>query len=317
MSRNFLISRLSSLGDIVCSLPAASAIKKGIADSRITWVVEERFADAVKCCSAVDEVLTVSPALRLTLSQAPSFEAALDLQGLLKSALVLSRIKAEKKVGYHWQREGSALFSQRVLPDPTSVHVVDQYVDVARAVGGEADRAEFGLVPEDASIQRVIGLLGGLGTAGGAASATSRTLPNEFVVINPGSARANKRWPVESFAKLIDRIPLPAVIIGSAGEAMGEQISTLAKSNPLNLTGRTTISELIALISLGKAHIGGDTGSTHVAAALGVPAIGLYSTTRPERSCPYGQIERCHYDREGLDRIEPGIVLNTIVEAIG
>jgi ADP-heptose:LPS heptosyltransferase len=85
---------------------------------------------------------------------------------------------------------------------------------------------------------------------------------------------------------------------------------------PASMIGRTSIGQLIALVGRAKAHLGGDTGSTHIAAALGVPAIGLYSVTRPERVCPYGQRERTHYDPEGLDRIHPKAVLNTLLQAI-
>jgi len=308
-SRRFLISRLSSLGDVVCSLPAASAIKDGIPDAHVTWVVDERFVDVVRCCSAVDETVVWKRNASWLLdgkavgANSDVYEAALDLQGLLKSGLIIARVKAKEKVGYHRQREGTALFSRRVMPDPSSLHVVDQYVDVARAIGGVADRAQFRLTPDPEAAARVRGLWNGHS-------------PGEFIVVNPGSAQAWKRWPVQHFAKLIDDLPMPAVVVGSKGETGGEEIVGLSKSKPLNLTGKTSIAELIALIGMAKAHIGGDTGSTHIAAAMDIPAIGLYSPTRPERSCPYGQISRCHYDPEGLDRIQPEDVLETVKEAI-
>jgi heptosyltransferase I len=295
MSQRFLISRLSSLGDVVCSLPAASALK-AIEEAHITWVVDSRFADVVRACSAVDEVIDRRE------FQGGNFDVALDLQGLLKSALIMARAKAPTKVGYHWQREGAALFSQRVVPDPSSLHVVDQYVDVARAVGGIADRAQFAIEPEEAAIDSVRAKLGQLAT-------------EPFVVMNPGAAWATKRWPPQHFAKLIHALPIKVVLIGSRGETGAEEILRECKAAPLNLSGQTTIAELIALISLAKAHVGGDTGSTHIAAALGVPAIGLYSATRPERSCPYGQIDRCHYDPAGLSQIKPEDVYRTVLEA--
>ena len=297
MPRRFLISRLSSLGDVVCSLPAAAALKKGVPDAEVTWVVDKRFAAIVEACSAVDRVVVRQK------GSAPidgEYEAALDLQGLLKSAWVIARVKAEKKVGYHWQREGSALFSQRVLPDPTSLHVVDQYVDVARAVGGEADRAEFLLAPSAEATESVKQKLTG----------------EPFVVINPGAAWASKRYPPASIATLIDALPVSTVLIGANGETGGEEAAALAKKPTLNLTGQTSIAELIALLNLSKAHVGGDTGSSHIAAALGIPAIGLYSSTRPERSCPYGQIDRCLYNPEGLAKITPGEVVEKVMEAI-
>lgn len=99
----FLISRLSSLGDVVCSLPAAGALKAAFPDSKIAWVVDPRFAEVVECCRHVDEVVRAKPGF------SPStwprwegeFEAALDLQGLLKSALPVARAKAKRKLGYH------------------------------------------------------------------------------------------------------------------------------------------------------------------------------------------------------------------------
>ena len=292
--KRYLISRLSSLGDVVCSLPAATALKAGIEDAHVTWVVDKRFADVVRCCGSVDEVL-----LREDELPGEPFDAALDLQGLLKSALIVGKAKASIKVGYHWQREGSALFSRRVMPDKSSLHVVDQYVDVARAVGGEADRADFALRPPADALETV-----------------RKKAPPEFVVVNPGSAWASKRWPATHFAELIEALPIPAVLVGAKGETAAAEVVQLCTKAPVDLTGQTTIAELIALISLSRAHVGGDTGSTHIAAALNKPAIGLYSSTRPERSCPYGQIHRCLYEPKGLSLIAPLSVLNVVGEAI-
>jgi ADP-heptose:LPS heptosyltransferase len=140
-------------------------------------------------------------------------------------------------------------------------------------------------------------------------------------VINAGAGWASKRWPTQYFAKLIDGLEAQAqaVLIGGNADAdrsAADEVIAACACKPIDLVGKTGIKELIGLISLAKAHLGGDTGSTHIAAALGIPAIGLYSITRPKRSCPYGQIERCHYDPDGLDRVLPGAVLSDVLEAI-
>ncbi len=307
----FLISRLSALGDVVCSLPAAVALKNGFPDCHITWAVDKRFAGIVECCTAVDEIVRIkpgpSPKTWPTYDQ--PFEAALDLQGLLKSALGIARAQANQKVGYHWQREGSALFSAQILPDPSSFHVVDQYVDVARAVGGTMDRAEFALVPNEEDLASVKAKLAEAGVDG------------RFVAMNAGAGWITKRWPPEYFGALIEALRakgVPTVLLGAKG-ADQEVISTVAAQGAkfADLSGKTNVRELVSLISLSSAHVGGDTGSTHVAAALGKPAIGLYSITRPQRSCPYGQIERCHYKPSGLSDITPDEVLPTVLEALG
>lgn len=308
--QRFLISRLSALGDTVCSLPAAVALKKAYPDCHITWAVDPRFAGIVDCCSSVDQVVRVKVSLRSIPVYEGSFDAALDLQGLLKSALCIVRAKAGRKVGYHWQREGARLFSERILPDPTSFHVVDQYVDVARALGAQMSRAEFNLEPKKEDIAVVRGKL------------VESEVDGPFVLVNAGAGWATKRWAPASFAAVIDalaRTGVKSVLIGGKAQAdqdAAAEVLSLAESAPANLLGQTSVRELVALISLCDAHLGGDTGSTHIAAALGRPSIGLYSITKPLRSCPYGQILRCHYDPVALANIQPDAVLTTIREAI-
>ena len=307
-----LIARLSALGDAVCSLPAAVALKATFPESHITWAVDARFRGIVERCGAVDEVVTVKPGLHP--KSWPKFDAlfdlALDLQGLAKSALVVSRSGAPKKLGYHWQREGAWLVSSPVPPDPTSFHIVDQYVDVARAAGAACDRAEFGLTPDTEDVTKMRALLVEHGVTTG------------FVLMNAGAGWATKRWPPLHFARLIDdlaRRGIPSALIGGRADADREaarEVVDACAHPPADLLGLTSVRELVALVSLASAHVGGDTGSTHLAAALNVPAIGLYSITRPQRSCPYGQIGRCHYDPAGLGSIPPEEVLMTVREAL-
>ena len=308
-----LISRLSALGDTVCTLPVATALKKSFPDCHITWVVDGRFAGIVECCDSVDEIVKCRPSF--SLSSLPTFtepfDLALDMQGLSKSAVIVGRAKAARKLGYHWQREIAPLFSQRVLPDPTSLHVVDQYVDVARAAGATANFAEFGLVPKDDDRAKMKELLAENGIAG------------PYVVMNAGAGWATKRWSPAHFATLIEMLAAKGIqcaLIGGKASADIEAASEVVASCPVpvaNLLGKTSVRELVALISLSNAHVGGDTGSTHVAAALGVPAIGLYSITKPARSCPYGQFYRCHFSPIALSEIMPGDVFRTCWEALG
>lgn len=313
MSNRFLVSRLSALGDVVHTLPVASALKSGFPGCHVTWVVDSRFAGIVQCCSSVDECILAKPNLHP--SSWPriegKFDVAFDMQGLFKSSIVIARARAPLKLGYHWQREASWLFTSRVLPDPTSNHVVDQYVDVARAAGGKADRAEFNLAALGADLEAVKGKLLALGVDG------------SYVVINPGAGWATKRWPAKHFSSLIDQIhdstDCRAVLIGGKGAIEQEgaaEVIAMTKTPPVSLVGQTSVGELVALISECSAHVGGDTGSTHIAAALNRPAIGLYSITRPQRSCPYGQADRCHFHPNGLAFIEPGAVFETLKVAL-
>ena len=293
----FLVSRLSALGDIVCSLPVASALKAGHPKCEVVWAVDARFAGIVELCRSVDHIVRVSKGQRLGPSIDGQFDAALDVQGLFKSAWIVARAQAHHKVGYHWQREGSWLFSSKVLPDPSSLHVVDQYVDVARAVGGLASHADFTLCPDPSDTDQVMSKLRAKGWKDG-----------PFVVINAGAGWATKRWTPVGFAKVADWIldqgVMPVFLGGKPDTTVLEEVRLHGAENAVSLVGETSIRELVALISMARCHLGGDTGSSHIAAALGIPAVGLYTQTRPERSCTYGQIHRCLSAADGPITVE-------------
>ena len=110
---------------------------------------------------------------------------------------------------------------------------------------------------------------------------------------------------------------MPTVLLGGKGDAaIAGEVEGLCDSRPASLVGETGVRELVALVRLASVHGGGDTGSTHLAAALDVPAVGLYGLTRSQRSCPYGQIERCHDDPRGLSHIEVEPVWRSVLDAL-
>lgn len=306
--------RLSALGDVVCGLPAATVIRRAVPDSEITWAVDSRFEGIVQCCDAVDHVARVAPGHGLrNFRVTGQFDAVLDLQGLLKSSLVGRLTRAKRRYGYHWQRESAALLIPKVRPAAESLHIVEQVADVARvAVGTDDSAIDFALRPQSADCVALRQRLADVGAD-----------PERFVVMNAGAGWATKRWPAASFAfvarEVAERGWSPVFVGGRAAsdQAAFEEVRRAGADAALSLVGQTTVRELVALISMAGAHLGGDTGSSHITAAVGRPAIGLYSITNPIRSCPYGQLHRCHYDPVALDRIAPEDVLKTLFEALG
>jgi heptosyltransferase I len=286
----FLVARMSSMGDVVHTLPVAAALKSLGCDVEVVWAVSGRWESLVRLCTAVDLVVKASKnpvegaKLARTLGK---FDAALDMQGLLKTGVIVGFADAKEKLGYHWQREFAWLFSSRVMPDSTSLHVVDQYVDVVRALGATVSWADFALRPDPDEKSKVEDEL----------SKAGRDPSRRLIAVNPSSARAAKRWAPASLAaaaRKLDENGFQLAFLGApSDDATFHEVSACGLPPVLNLIGRTSPSELVALISLADAHLGGDTGSTHIAAALGKPAYGVYTATRPERSCPYGQIHRC------------------------
>lgn len=277
----FLLVRLSSMGDVVCGLPAASAIKATFPESEITWVVDRRFRALPERCKAIDHVISEKD---WDAEEQDEFDWALDLQGLIKSARIASSAKAKQKAGYHWQRELSQLLIPAVKPDPTSIHVVDQYVDVARFAGAQAHYADFQLAATDEDLEGVDAKLAEQGC----------DPARKLLAVNAGAGWATKRWPPAKFAEALDQLEeVDVAFLGGpdGAEALAE-IRAAGFAGGMDLIGQTSIGELVALAERADAHLGGDTGSSHIAAAVGTPCVGLYTMTRPERSCPYGQIHR-------------------------
>lgn len=280
-----LISRLSAMGDVVCSLPIAGAVKSTWPESEVTWIVDRRFRGIVDLCTHVNHVVE-RPQRPWDVRSLGEFDLAVDAQGLFKSGVLVGLSRAKQKLGYHWQREGAWLFSRRVLPDPTSLHVVDQYVDIVRAAGASDSPTDFGLVPDAGDLEAVRARLTEQGWAGG-----------PLVLCNAGAGWVTKRWHPASFAALADRLATEGLSVAFLGapsdREVFDEVRQCGASKAMDMVGRTNIRELVALASLCAVHVGGDTGSTHIAAALGRPAVGIYCVTRPERSCPYGQIDNC------------------------
>lgn len=284
-----LISRLSALGDVACSLPAAGSLKSAFPESEITWLVDRRFSQLVECCDFVDHVVVSEKKLPAMVAQVKSlgeFDLALDLQGLLKSALPVCLVKASKKGGYHWQREGARFLVSPVLPAPSSLHVVEQYCDVARAFGG-SDEIRFGLSPKADDLVKMREVLTESGV----------DLTKPLVISNAGAGWAAKRWLPENYARLVQTVSASGgqvAFIGTKADLGAfEAVIAAGGENAVNLISKSNVRELVALLSMANVVVAGDTGALHIAAGLGRPCVGIYTQTNPERSGAYGQLERC------------------------
>lgn len=297
------IVKLSSIGDVVHALPVSAALKRSFPHLQITWITEERCAEMVTGNPYLHEVITIPgkawrhgawhpstwQEVRRVVSALRSrrFQLAIDLQGLLKSAVVAWLTGAPIRIGYHWQREGAWLFNRVVPKEPTSVHVVQEYLDVARYLGAETEPVEFPLfIPPEAD-ERACRLLEEEGIRP----------PDGFISINPSAGQPFKRWRTERWAELITLIDrqyqLPVVLVGGkADRPLADDIRSRTSVPFADVVGRTTLKELAALLRRGAVHLCGDTGSAHISVALGRPVIGLYGPTNHLRTSPYGQQHR-------------------------
>lgn len=307
--KRLLIVKLSSIGDVTHALPVSAAIGRAFPHVEISWAVEPVSAPLLEGNPYVKEVIVlpagwhrvrVSTAtlrqfrgLRRELS-ARKFDVAIDLQGLSKSAIVAWASGAPHRYGYDWLRELAPQLEQRVPRRPESIHIVDQFLDVARFLGASAQRVEFPLFISDEDHSAALQLLAEVGLEVGA----------PFVAVNPSpGAGGNKGWPPDRFAAaldiLLEKPGIPAVLIGSSGDLpVADQIQSHMKRRVPSLVGKTSLKQLAALLRQSRLHLCGDTGSAHIAAAVGTRVITLFGRSNPARLAPYGQEEWVIHHRE-------------------
>lgn len=293
--RRLLIVKLSAIGDVVHALPVASALHRAFPHLEIDWVVGERAAPIVRCHPAVNRVIALSGSLRFsldTLAQlrhlrseliARRYQIALDLQGLTKSALIAALSGAPLRLGCDWLRELAPLFVKRVPRRPSSVHIVDQLLDVAHSLGAPDEPPLFELQIPEESRGDAMGLL------------RRAEVDGPFAVINPSAgAGGNKGWRPEGYGAVANTLAremgLHVVLVGAPSDRdVAERTKAASNARLADLTGQTDLLQLAALLGMAEIHICGDTGSAHLAAALNVPVVSIFGRSNPDRLAPYGQ----------------------------
>lgn len=331
---NVAIVKLSSLGDVVHALPVAVTLRARVAEARITWIVEAREAAVLRGHDAIDHVLAVDTrrwrrargpgaivrAARALLLlrrrlRAAAFDAAVDLQGLLKSGLVTAATGAPIRAGFaagRCREPLNALFTnRRVTPPVTARHVVEQYLSVLAPLGVGEPRLEFRIPVEADAEARMEAFLAARGVKA----------RDRLVVINPGAGRADKRWPHDRYRQLVARLREEAAATAVVAWGPGERDTASAitgSGRDALLAPPTSVAELAALLRRASAVVAGDTGPLHLAAAVGTPCVGLYGPTRPERNGPYGAGHRTLQSADGaLTSIPVPAVLAAVVDVLG
>jgi len=312
----FLIVRLGALGDIVHAIPVAVALRRAYPDARIDWIVSAKHREVLDLVPVLDHRIVVAqrrggvdglslPAA-IALLRRTQYDVAIDLQGLLKSAVIARLSGARRVIGFarrHARESAASLFySERYDPggpgalDPTDTrHVVTINLGMLTMLGIAPGEPVFGLVaPRSASVAAAVAAAG-----------------ESFALLNPGAAWPNKRWPAPRFAGLAAQLHarrgLRSLVLWGPGErALAEEVVAKADGAAL-LAPQTTIADIAALAAAAAVMVSGDTGPTHIASAMGTPLVGIYGPTRPERNGPLGKddvsvsrtsICQCHHLRQ-------------------
>lgn len=286
-----LIVKLSSIGDIVHTLPALAAIKRALPKAEISWAAERGSAEILRNNVLIQRLIEVDTkalrrknpigetllAARLQLRElrASFFDVALDFQGLLKSASIARLARARHLYG----------FSRRNLREPASrfllsdsfaagerIHIIDKNLTLAEKALGivvRRDNLEFPISTGEEhklEAEKIIGQTG-----------------DNFAILNPAGGWTTKLWHAERFGALADRLweehNLTSVITTAPNEAkLARKVLQNSKSNRVFLA-QPSLKGFYELAKRAKIYVGGDTAPTHLAVAAGAPVVGIFGAT--------------------------------------
>ncbi len=289
-----LILKPSSLGDVVQALPVLRLLKRRFPQSEIHWWIDRGLLPLLENDSDLAglfpfdrrELHTLHGWRHLLSSiramRAHKFDWVIDLQGLARSGAVAWLVNGAFCIGVNTRREGARGFYDRTVdrPSPDS-HAVDWYLAVLRALDVPA-HLDFEWLPARPAQTRLF-------------QAKWALDGSRWIAIAPGARWENKRWPIEHFAETIRRLlahdtRLRVAILGSKDDAArGAVLANVDVARCLDLTGRTTLPEMIEWVRRSDLLISNDTGTMHVAAALRKPVVALFGPTDPFQTGPYGQ----------------------------
>ena len=327
-----LIVKLSSIGDVVHTLPALESLSRGFKSGgvkvKIDWLVEEAASSILKGHPLIDELIVVRRGwgrnLRANLKTAGElkdrqYDLVLDFQGLLKSAIWVWLSKGKRRVGFANGREGSRFAYNEKLPAyDVEQHAVDRYLSLSRSVGGASGEALFEIDAAKAaeSIKKKL---------------RQKGVASPFFVMVTRGRWATKLWRDDRFIELARRLirdkKLSCVLVGSPSDKV--ELGRIAGSigeGAFNMAGETDLKELFALFRLGKFAVTVDSGPMHIAAASGARTVALFGPTAPWRTGPYGkghvivrkglQCSPCFKKVCASPRCMEEIMVNDVLEAV-
>ena len=254
------------------------ALKRGLG-AEVDWVANELYAGLVASFEDVDRVIPF-PRSRLAAGlrsfrrelRAREYDLVVDLQGLLKSALVAKWARAKRRIGPSFQREGARLFYDEVAGRrDKNRHAVDECLDVARHLGLPLGAAEFPVHFPDVPLEA----------------------PRPRVALLPCSRQARKNWPPERFIEVARALRAKAgvslhLVGGAADVAVCDAIAAGAGGGATQWCGKTSLLELGGLLRGMDLLVTVDSGPMHMAVAVGTPVVAVFGPTHPERTGPFG-----------------------------
>ncbi len=259
----FLIWQTAFLGDVVLTTPLIETIKANFPNARISFVGKPFILELLRGFDI--ETIPFSKTLRESFSiikRIKDNDVALVPHRSLRSALIILASRIPTRIGFK-RSEFPFAFTHRVDHD-WNLHEVDRNLTLLKPLGVSKIVRKLKLYVEESEVERVL-------------SKFSLKYKG-FVVINPFSNFPLKEWALENWAGFIRKVDRRVVVIGLPKDRIKvERLKTLADF--IDLVGKTSLRELMALIKASEVVVSNDSAPVHIANALGVPALTVYTST--------------------------------------
>ncbi len=284
-----LIVKLSSLGDIVHTLPSFKAIRDNFSESKIYWVVERNGAEILKALEGLDEIIIFDtlnwrkkPFSNTTLKEFKEsiekirrdFDLAIDFQGTLKSSFITFISNAKEKIGFGKgnlkEPISSIFYTKRAETIPENIHIILKNMKLLEVIGIKKNLPEFPELnikvdlPEDLKFDS-----------------------KRLVILNGGGGWETKIWVKGRWRELALKIKEmgfePLFLWGNENERKRMEEES---RGDIPLAPFLNIPQLVKIVSLSRLLVSGDTFPLHIADALGIPVVGIYGPSNPLRNGP-------------------------------
>ncbi len=307
-----LFVKLSSIGDVVHTLPTLAAVKKALPAAEISWTVEKRAAEILRNNPLLNNLIEVdTKALRhknllgktfndarkqLINLRRSKFDLAIDFQGLLKSASILKLFKTKKSYGFSKRnlREpvSRVLLSETVEVEPNQ-NIIYKNIELAeKSLQHFLDNKSFELDKENLEF-----VISTDETHKHEAAKIIELTGEKFAVLNPAGGWWTKLWSAEKYGELADKLwnELNVVsIVSTAPNEIGLAEKVLANSTSGRIISAVpSLKGFYELAKQAKIYIGGDTAPTHLAVAAKCPVVGIFGPTEWWRNGSINQKDIC------------------------
>ena len=328
------------VGDAVMAIPALEAIRKSRLGAEIVVLARPAVADTYRDQPFADRVIEfdyqgrhrrwLGRAQLVAEMRREKFTVAILLQNAFEAAWLAWRAGIPERVGYARDGRGALLTKPIRVPATGEIprHESHYYLELLRRAGwikARGDIEPIHLRVSDSAREAMESKLNAAGSRRGVWRCA----------IAPGASYGvAKCWPPERFTSLADRLisecGADVILFGTSGEReIAQSICSAMKGRAISLVGQTTMGDLPALLSACSVFVGNDSGAMHVAAAVGLPVVGIFGSTNPEATRPVTRdftlireqvscspcfLRRCPVDHRCMTRIEVGSVFSAVLQ---